>query len=502
MITLVLAAFLGDETRCSDAEFLRRVTLDLAGMLPTAAEARAFLSDSDPARREKLVDRLLASADYPRRMEQAMTVMLLERRNGKTIPDLQWTAFLRKAFADNEGWDKVVRTLIAADGREAETRPAMKFLADGAQADGHRMTNDVARLFLGKNLLCAQCHDHPQIKDYKQADYMGLYAYLNQSKLQPDPKSKKQILVEGVAPGKVEYASVFSPANKKSTGPRLPGAEEIEVPKFEKGKEYEVAPTKDAPGIPKFRPRELLAKGVVEHPQFARTAVNRFWFLFMGKGLIHPLDLDHSANPPSDPKLLESLTADFKESGYEVKKLVRRIVTGEAYQRAAVPLRALSAEQMTWSVLQATGTLESMLATSGPAESKFSVKEYLNGKGGAPSTMADVLVFFSEIFGNAAGEPEVDFRPSMTHSLFLMNERLVLGWLKPRPGNLVDRLTKIEPVDALADELYLSILTRPAAAEERAETQAHLAKNAGRREAAIAELAWALIASAEFRLNH
>lgn len=486
-----------DEPKCSDADFLRRVTLDVAGVIPTADEARAFLGDADPAKREKLIDRLIASPEYARRMEQAITVMFLERRNGKAVPDPVWSDHLRRAFAANEPWDKIVRTMLSADGREAETRPAMKFLADGAQGNAHQMTQDVARLLLGKNLLCAQCHDHPQVKEYKQADYMGLYAFLSLSKLQDDPKTRKSILVEGVAKGKVEYASVFSTANKKSTGPRLPGGEEIEVPAFEKGKEYETPPTKDNPGVPKFRPRALLAQGIVEHPQFARSAVNRFWFLFMGKGLIHPLDQDHTGNPPSDPALLDSLTKEFKESGFDVKRLVRKIVMADAYQRARTPLRPLSAEQMAWSVLRATGQLDEMLKSPGPAESKWTMKDYLNGKGSPPSSLADTIRFFAEIFGNAAGDPEVDFRPSMTHALFLMNERLVLGWLKPAPGNLVDRLSKIADAGPAAEELYLTVLTRPPTKDERAEVAAHLGK--GR---PVGELAWALLASAEFRLNH
>jgi hypothetical protein len=331
MIALALSLLLTTQEPASDAEFLRRITLDLAGTIPTADQARAFLADADPAKREKLIDRLLASPDYARRMEQAITVMFLERRSGGKIPDAQWSAYLTKAFAANEPWDRIVRSMIASDGRADETRPAMKLLADGAGGDPNRMTNDVARLFLGRNLLCAQCHDHPSVKDYKQAEYMGLFAFLSASKLQDDPKTKKPLLAETATTGKIEFASVFSTAKKHQTGPRLVGGEEIAIPTFEKGKEYEQPPAKGAAGIPKFRPREMLADELVRHPQFARNSANRFWFLFLGKGIIHPLDYDHQANPPSDPALLDSLTAGFVESGFDVRKLVRRIVTSPQY---------------------------------------------------------------------------------------------------------------------------------------------------------------------------
>jgi hypothetical protein len=371
----------------------------------------------------------------------------------------------------------------------------MKRLADGSGGDPNRMTRDISRLFLGRDLLCAQCHDHPSVKDYKQAEYMGLFAFLNQSKLKEDPQLKKAILVETVASGKTEFATVFSPAKKYLTGPRLLAGEELEVPKFEKGKEFE------KPGVPKFRPRELLADALVRHPQFARNSVNRLWFIFVGRGIVHPLDLDHRGNPPSDPALLDALTAGFVESGFDVRRLVRKIVTGEAYGRGgrAAPTKPLSAEQMAWSVLTAAGALERVQkAPSG----KFSAGSYLSGKSTEPPTgLNDVLRLFVSVFGNMAGEPEVGFQPSMTHALFLMNDRVVLDWLRPAEGGLVSRLAKLSG-DAVAEELYLSVLTRMPDAAERKEVAAHLERNGKRREAALGELAWALLASTEFRMNH
>lgn len=485
MIALTLAVLLAQS---GDAEFLRRATLDLAGTIPTSDQARAFLGDADPAKREKLIDRLLASPDYARRMEQAITVMFLERRSGGKIPDAQWSEYLKKAFAANEPWDRIVRSMIATDGRVDDTRPAMKLLADGAGGDPNRMTNDVARLFLGRNLLCAQCHDHPSVKEYKQAEYMGLFAFLSVSKLQDDPKTKKPLLAETATTGKVEFASVFSTAKKHQTGPRLFGGEEIAIPTFEKGKEYEQPPAKGAAGIPKFRPRELLADALIRHPQFARNSVNRFWFIFMGKGLIHPLDYDHKANPPSDPALLESLTAGFVESGFDVRKLVRRIVTSPAY--AGSPSKPLSAEQMAMATLTATGNMGRLKSEN----AKFNPRSYLNGNDKTlPASLPDVMKLFVAVFGNAEGEPEIGFQPSMTHALFLMNDRLILNWLQPADGNLVARLSKLSG-DAVAEELYLSVLTRMPVAAERREVAAYKGN--------VADLAWALLASTEFRMNH
>jgi hypothetical protein len=477
MIALAFAVALAVQEPATDAEFLRRVTLDLSGTIPTADQARAFLADADCAKREKLIDRLLASPNYVRRMEQAITVMFLERRSGGKIPDAQWSDFLRKAFASNESWDKIVRSMISADGLD-EDRPAMKLLADGANGEPHRMTNDIARLFLGRNLLCAQCHDHPSVKEYKQSEYMGLYAYLSLSKLQDDPKTRKAMLIETAPKGKSEYASVFSPGEKYQTGPKLPGGEEVDIPK--------------APG---FRPREMLAEALVRHPQFARNSVNRFWFLFMGRGLVHPLDYDHQANPPSDPALLDSLTAEFVASGFDVRKLVRRIITSPSYART--PLKPLSAEQMAWATMTATGNLDRIPKVH--EGSKFSAGAYLSGrKPEPPTSLPDILKLFVSVFGNAEGEAEVGFQPSMTHALFLMNDRLVLDWLQPAEGNLVSRLSKLTG-DAVAEELYLSVLTRMPTAVERKEVSSYLERKGPK---GLGDLAWALVASTEFRMNH
>ncbi len=569
----------------SDEEFLRRVYLDLTGSIPTPAEARAFLAECAGERgaggrgpaaggrgsaamgqglgaggqgsgkstkgagtkrqeggaarhtalprpnrnpypypsRERLISRLLASPDYARRLEQAMSVALMERRTGDVVPTAEWNRYLRDSFAANKPWDQLVREIVAADTTDPRVRPALRFFADGRQGDPHRMTQDVARLFLGMNLGCAQCHDHPTVTDYKQAHYFGLYAYLGQSKLHKVAKTNETLLVEAAPTGKVEFASVFTPDTKHATGPRLLGGMELTVPTFPKGQEFEQPPHDGLPGVPKFRARQILASDLTATASraFVRTSVNRFWFLMMGRGLVHPLDMDHSGNPPSHPELLDLLTREFATSGFDVKRLLREIAVSETYQRssrapagidvAKVPpqsyrlglLKPLSAEQLAWSVMQATGTLPEVMKAGVPEKSRFTYKDYSNDlRAEPPANLPDTLELFAAVFGNPPGEPEVEFQPSMAHSLFLMNEKLVLRWLEPRNGNLADRLQKLADPAALAEELYLSVLTRRPTAEESAEVRAYLEKHAQRRSQAIGELAWALLASAEFRLNH
>jgi hypothetical protein len=484
--------------RCDDAEFLRRITLDLTGRIPTSDDVRLFLADPSSVKRVALIDQLLAGDDYPRRLQEFLAASLLERRTDTKIPDPQWDQYLRQSIADNKPWNKLVGELLFAELQDDKNpQPPEKFLLVFGRNDMHQKTQDVARLLLGRDIMCSQCHDHPTIDDYKQADYFGLYTYLQET------SSKAS----------TEFESVFVPG-KNSTGPRLPGGAVIEIPKFEPGQEAEAR---------KFRPRLLLAANLpnADNLLFKRNAVNRFWCLMMGRGLVHPLDLHHSDNPPSHPELLDALAENFAKSGFDIKGLLREIALSDAYQRSSqlpdgvdendVPIssnrtaiaKPLTAEQMAWTVMQATGNLPTLLAATRQEKSEFSYKNYINGRiEQAPDNEADAMTLFVGVFSNPPGEPEVEFNPAVGHSLFLMNEPMILDWLKPQPRNLVDRLTKLDAAAAIADELYLSVLTRFPTEEERQEVDQYLQRFQDRRTEALGELGWALIASAEFRSNH
>ena len=506
----------------SDAEFMRRVYLDLSGTIPTSAEARSFLADKNSAKRQKLVDRLLAGPNYPRRMQEATSVMLLERRVGKNVSENSWNKYLRESFAKNKPWDRLAGEIVSGEGRDERSQPAIKFFVDGGRTDQHQMTRDVARLFLGMDVQCAQCHDHPSIDEYTQADYFGLLAYLTSSKVKKNPKTQLAYFVETPLAGPLDFASVFSPEDKRKTGPRLPGKKEIAVPTFEKGKEID-QPAKDGvPAVPKFRPRTLLSEQLTSagNERFKRNSVNRFWYLMMGRGLVHPLDLMHKGNPPSHPKLLGQLADRFAKQKFDVKWLLREMALSETYQRSgllpkgvraedapaeryqAAIAKPLSAEQLTWSLLQATGNLDALMKAAEVKDSKFTFKDYINGRIPLPADIAETMLLMTSVFGNPPGEAEVDFAPAVGHSLYLMNEPLLQSWLKPRSGNLVDRLEKLKEPAKVAEELYLSVLTRLPSDEETTEVAEYLKRFEKRRTEALGELAWALLASAEFRLNH
>ena len=484
----LIEAPLGDRkpsAPADDAEFLRRVYLDFAGRIPTAAEARAFLADPTTDKRAGLVDRLLAGPEYASRMADTFHVLLMERLGDHPA----WAAFLKESFAKNKPWDVMVREVLRADPG------ASFFLAKRLENYGQNpvdypgLTRDIGRLLLGKNLQCAQCHDHLFINEYKQKDFQGLFAFVQNAYL---VDAKAAAVGEKPTTAKLSFMSVFK-KQPKETGPALPGGKEFDPPPFKKGEEYASRPdpkTK-SPGRLKFSPLAILADELPrkDNADFARNMANRLWFVLLGRGLVHPLDLHHSENPPSHPELLELLAKEFAAHDFDIKWLLREIALSRAYQRSSVlPAgeskgvpesfrtaieKRLSAEQLTASVPLALGI----------------------------KADAAAVARCQKAVANAPREPEDEVSPSLKAALFVLTDPLILGWLTPQPGNLVDRLTKLADAE-VADEVYLSVLTRRPTDDERASVAGYLARHTADRPAALGRLAWALLASSEFGVNH
>jgi hypothetical protein len=493
-----------------DAEFLRRVYLDFAGRIPSVVEARAFFAEQTSEKRTQLIDALLDGPEYPRRMQELFHVWLMERRGDHP----QWTNYLRQCFEANKPWDQMAREILRATPSEETTRGAAFFYAKRLEHYGENpvdypgLTRDVGRLFLGKDFRCAQCHDHLFVKEYTQHDFQGLFAFFQNTYLVDlsSPTVGEKPLAQ-----KLAFMSVFKKV-RHETGPRIPGMPEIDVPVLEKGKEFlkPPDPKAKAPGIPRFSPLAQLAQELPtsENPAFARNIVNRLWAILMGRGLVHPLDLHHAGNPPSHPELLDLLAREMVAHRFDIKWLLRELALTQTYQRSSQlpegqesvdpPLfltaseRRLSAEQLLGAILEATGEKNRTLApVNKPA-----------AKGEKPADPEALRTLFAKAFAGPAGEPEEDNSPSLKAVLFVLNDDTVLSWLTPRPGNLVDRLDRMSDARQVAEELYLAILTRLPTAEEKKEVADYLAANAGRRSVALGHLAWALLASAEFGINH
>jgi Protein of unknown function (DUF1549)/Protein of unknown function (DUF1553) len=523
----------------TDAEFMRRVCLDLGGMIPSSVDARAFLDDPSAYKRRRLIERLLASPAYARRMEGFFDLMLMERREDVHVPAREWRAFLRRAFAENTPYNRLVAQILSVDGTEPDQRAAAKFYLDRL-ADPNLLTRDIGRMFLGRDMQCAQCHDHPLIDDYKQAHYYGLYAFLSRTTVFDD-STKGPVLAEK-AEGDVTFTSVFKKKVSHKTGPRILDGPESKEPSVPKGAEYLLAPDKEnkVRTIPRHSRRAELPGRITSGsiPEFDRNIVNRLWALMMGRGLVHPVDLHHADNPPADPELLDVLAREFVAMKYDVKAFLRELALSRVYQRsserppdasasagdeaeatgelAVAPLKPLEPEQLAWSAMRGLGLVAmaqqraierldghdpKMRAIFQTDAKRRALRETTLEELVRDELQGNVTPFVHQ-FASAAGQPQIPTEPTVHQALFLSNGHLIQAWLAPSAGFLVGRLAGLADPFAVADELYVSLLSRRPTVEERDEVERYLKERGKDRVPALQELAWALLASTEFRFNH
>lgn len=321
-------------TTAEDSEFLRRVTLDLHGIIPTAEEARAFLDDATADKRVRLIDRLLDSPRFARHMATTFDVLWLERRTDKNVGFPLWYDFLYQSFLKNKPYDQLVREVLAADGKP-EMRGATKFYqARAVEADA--LTRDIGRLMFGMDMQCNQCHDHPVVEDYKIGDYYGLRAFVTRTYLFGDPKTKQQNVAEK-PDGEASFTNVFTSASSKKVLPRLPRGDVLpDEPTFKKGEELVAKPAKGEQPIPKFSRRALLAERATDgtYELLDRNIVNRLWAHVFGRGLVQPVDLIHPDNPPSHPEVLDLIARDFRAHGCDIKHTLRELMLTKTYARS------------------------------------------------------------------------------------------------------------------------------------------------------------------------
>jgi len=407
---------------------------------------------------------------------------------------------------------------------DPETRPAAKFYLD-RDVEKDTLVRDVSRLFLGADLQCAQCHDHPKISDYLHEHFHGLSVFFAGSKTFKQPDGK--MVLQEMAMREAEFVSVFKPGETRKTGPRLPGGAALEIPVFEKGAEYLEKPSSKVRAVPKFSLRQRLAEELTgkDTPAFSRNMANRLWALMMGRGLVHPLDMHHSDNPPSHPELLDLLAAQLRALKFDTKAFLRELALSQTYQRSselpegakpdAVPIesfavanmKGLTPEQMFESLLQATesgkvleGQMEAALKKDEKAYAKLSADSDKLAKS-RTAKRAEMVGKFVEAFGGTPGNPAEDSEASLPQALFLANNEIVSGWVEPHDGNLAGRLLQLNEASQIAGEACLAILSRQPSPEEIALAEKHFAQPGDHR-ADVLEFIWSLVASAEFRFNH
>jgi hypothetical protein len=512
-----------------DAEFVRRIYLDLAGRIPSVEQATTFQEGKKANKRSVLIDSLIGTDEYAEQWANLFHIMLMERRG----EDDQWRQFLVESFKSNKPWRQMAKEIVSPEPADVAARGAAYFYTKRLEKYGQNpvdhpgLVRDIGRMFLGVDVQCAECHDHLFVSDYVQTDYQGLYAFVGTTFIRRD--TEFPAIGEKPLQEKIEFQSVFD-TESMSTGPRLLGGTEVSIPEFKSGEEYITPPDrkKKTPGVLKFSPLKVLGEEMTgkDNQYFARNIANRLWWSLLGRGIVEPLDLHHQDNLPSHPKLLDLLAAEIVEHDYDMGFLIREIALSQTYQRSSLlPAakgngkadengepklesfrtaieRPLSARQLLNSVvvaLEIKGVSPAELDE--PAEAGDAKKES-DDEAGEVESYRDLLKRFRDALANPPREPELKVNATVKSALFIMHDPVVLSWLKPHGGNLTERLAKMGSVEKAANELYLSILSRPASAEEIADVQAHLQSLKEQADVAWTQLAWSLLASTEFYVNH
>lgn len=481
----------------TDAEFLRRVYLDLTGSIPTYDETVKFLDDRSPDKREKLVDRLLADPRYAQQQADAWDLVLFGRFPPGNDADTRdgFKKWIRTQFEKNVPYNELARTILKADGVSSDG-PAMYYVQyKNAPEDA---TESVTQQFLGVQLQCARCHDHP-FEEWKQLDFYGMAAFL--ARLDVVTLSRKGSGQESTfAIGEQDVGDIQFTGPAKDAKPGQKG--EPVKPKFLHASailsEPESKSTKPAkfgttaPPKPKFSRKDKLAEWITapENPYFTKAIANRVFAQYMGRGIVHPVDNLSPSNPPSMPQLFETLAKELAAHKYDLKWLTREVVLSKAYQLSSEgdgdPLpkfyqhartRPLSAEELaeTWRV--ATGW-SGTSAKSGKSE-RF-----------RPIEGGYMLRFFGTPT-NGTG----DFQGGLQEHLFMNNGPM--SQMITTKGGLAEAIGGSKPVEDRVKRLYLQALNREPTAAEIEKFGAYL-KNGG----APADAVWALITSGEFRFNH
>ena len=482
---------------CDDATFLRRVSLDIAGRLPTAAEAEAFLASKDQAKRDQVVDALLTSPDYADFFANKWTALLKNKRDDtKDITaNFAFHSWVRDSLLANKPYDRLVRELLAATGTIADNPPVAWYKRVKQPTE---QLEDVAQLFLGVRMQCAQCHHHP-FERWSQHDYYSMAAFFSQIGRKPTATAGEDVIFHKRGMAQTE--------NKKTKQPVKPAG--LGDPTLD------IAPDDD--------PRLKLADwmGDKGNPFFAKSLVNRYWKHFFRRGLIEPEDDIRDTNPPSNPELLDALAKHFVESGFDLKAVVRVIAQSSAYQLSAIPNQHNGVDAQNFSRfyprrMQAEVLLDAVDQFTG-AKTDFADLPPGTRAVALPDNSYNRSSPFLKVFGRPEAasvcECERASAPSLSQSLHLMNAADVKAKLATSGGR-AERLAKdARPEPQKIRELYLAAFAREPQSHEQAVAEEYLARPredaAGKplppeqaKRLAYEDLLWALINTKEFLYNH
>ena len=475
--------------RADDAEFCRRVYLDLAGHIPTAEQAATFLDSQDPDKRARLIDQRLASDDYGKHMADVWMNLLVKRNSDNRFVKFDpLTEWLTKSFNDDAPWDKMVRDLMTAEGNQDDNAAVTYFLANSTV---DKMTDNTTKVFLGLQLQCAQCHNHP-FAEWKQTDYWGMADFFKKVALTGPRNPNRQ---DGV-PGIVE--AIGARGGRK---PPLPDSAK-DVPAHFLGGD-----TMDLTGKDKVRP--MLAKWMTsaDNPYFSKAAVNRAWFQLFGRGLVNPVDDIAGVGEPSHPQLFVDLADQFSADGFDLKMLYRALCNTQAYQRTSKPTAdnadadaALFARQAV-KVMTPEQQFDSLTTVLAPGRDPRTFTPPNMAKDKLPMAARYLNLtprsLFVAFFENEDATDPTEFQEGIPQALRLMNapqlnNAAILGGI----------MRENKAPEQVVERLYLTTLARRPTPQETERMTAYVAQHKSEIHNGYEDVLWVLMNCSEFVMNH
>jgi hypothetical protein len=466
----------------SDEEFVRRAYLDITGVIPTADQAKAFLDSRDPDKRTKLIDELLASTDFGKHLADIWIPKLFPRDSANRFvlrdPLVKW---LTDRFNDNTPWNRFVFELVTATGT-VEANPAVTFFLANRSID--KLTDGVTQHFLGVQLMCAQCHNHP-FTEWKQGEYWGMAEFF--ARVQPqNPKNANK-------GGDNTQIGVTETPNRTKLKDFFPESAKQTTPKYLGGPEVKLDPSQPA--------RPVLARWMTapDNPFFAKAMVNRTWAQLFGSGFVNPVDDLHDGNPASHPALLDAMSRDFARNGFDVKFLYKSILLSKAYQRTSRPVggnekdehlfshqavKVMSPEQLFDSLTRVTG-FDKQLAERRAKNPMMK---------GQPNGPRDQFVNF--FLAGAEQHAPTDYEAGIPQALRLMNSKQFSG--NPQSLRQFFANPKDDPGQVF-EKMYLTTLARRPTAAEVTRMTAHV-RSAGTLPDGYGDVLWAILNSSEFTM--
>ena len=474
-----------------DATFLRRIHLDMTGVIPSPEQVLDFVNDGSKNKRSKKIDELLDSKESLDYWTHIWVNWLIGRRDVGDDRRIGLTGWVRNALETNMPYDQFVSELVAADG-ELQDNPAGNYVLR-YETSPVFLTSHSSRLFLGLSMQCAECHDH-KTEAWLQEDFYGIAAFFT------GIRSEEKGYLTDMKGDRTEmenYLIINSPEMQRATY-MFDGNSESVPPRFLDGTEYKGQNTKK---------RHALAEWMTanENPYFSKAIANRIWKHFMGRAFVEPLDGFGEEYPPTNPKLLDWLAEDLVIHGYDLKHLMRIILHSKAYQRSSETnnsnkddeiyyshayMKPLSAEQFFYSMLQATG-FERLQKRKDPGQVENMKREHLRK--------------FLFLLDNGEMEEIEAFNGTVPQALMMINGNLVndsadhkergtfINYVLDNWRDTIDRVQFI----------YLTVLSRKPTSKEQTYFQRYLERSLYTdKDLAYEDLYWVLLSSAEFSLNH